>query len=186
MRPRRPDSDHQEAVARRLELLSAELAAARASADGGHDADPVHDPVPETHTRVRPAPSAGDSAAAWAVGPVPEWEGGPAPAGTVGEPDRWTDPSHEPTMTASVQSSGTWAPATDEPPALPMPGRHASRPPAKHLITMVPETLRGRITLTPHHLTLIALAVALGLGVTAWWVVRGDAVGQPVSAPVAA
>ncbi|MDP3892336.1 helix-hairpin-helix domain-containing protein, partial [Nocardioides sp.] len=38
----------------------------------------------------------------------------------------------------------------------------------------------------PHHLTLIALAVALGLGVTAWWVVRGDAVGQPVSAPVAA
>ncbi len=40
---------------------------------------------------------------------------------------------------------------------------------------MVPATLRGRVALGPAQLAVVALVVALGLGVTCWWVVRGDA-----------
>lgn len=40
---------------------------------------------------------------------------------------------------------------------------------------MLPATLRGRVSLGPAQLAVVALIVALGLGVTCWWVVRGDA-----------
>lgn len=69
-----------------------------------------------------------------------------------------------------------------EPPQVPVPGRHASRRAGRVLADAVPETLRGRLTLGPAQLSVVALLVALGLAVTCWWVVRA----QPaaVSAPV--
>lgn len=47
---------------------------------------------------------------------------------------------------------------------------------------MLPATLRGRVSLGPAQLTVVALVVALGLAVTCWWVVRGDA--DRLEAPV--
>jgi competence protein ComEA len=43
------------------------------------------------------------------------------------------------------------------------------------VLTVLPATLRGRVALGPAQLAVVALLVALGLGVTSWWVVRGDA-----------
>ncbi len=40
---------------------------------------------------------------------------------------------------------------------------------------LLPAALRGRVLLGPAQLTVVAVVVALGLGVTCWWVVRGDA-----------
>lgn len=52
-------------------------------------------------------------------------------------------------------------------PAVPVPGRHASR--------------RPRFDLGPPQLAVVAVLVALGLAVTAWWVVRGEP--EQVEAP---
>jgi len=115
MRTRRPSPEHQEAVSRRLALLSAELAG-----------QVVHEPVDE-----------------------------PADA-PVGEP-----------------------PAPPERPVVrvvPEPGRHASRRP------VLPATLRGRVALGPGQLAVVAVLVALGMAVTAWWVVRSGA--EEVGAPL--
>ena len=46
---------------------------------------------------------------------------------------------------------------------------------------LVPETLRGRVALGSAQLSVIAVLVAVGLAVTCWWVVRGDA--TQVAAP---
>ena len=107
---RRPSPEHQEAVSRRLALLSAELAAARP--------EQVDD-----HVDLGPAPD---------LAPV------------------------------------------HPPPLIPVPGRHASR---RGLAAAVPETLRGRVALGPAQVAVVAVLVAVGLAVTAWWVVRGDADG---------
>lgn len=117
MRTRRPTPEHQEAVSRRLALLSAELAGQVVRPD-----EPVDAP---------PAP--------------------PAPLE---------------------------APALLEAPVVPEPGRHASRRP------VVPATLRGRVALGPGQLAVVAVLVALGMAVTAWWVVRSgaDEVGAPMLA----
>lgn len=58
---------------------------------------------------------------------------------------------------------------------VPVPGRHASR------------RLVDRVRLAPAHLAVVALLVALGVGVAAWVVVRGQATPVPVAplAPVA-
>lgn len=114
MRTRSPE--HQEAVSRRLALLSAELAGQQ----------PAY-AMPDTHTRVSSSRR-------------PE----------VVEPDSLPDPVAE-------------------------PGRHASRRP------VLPDTLRGRVALGPGQLAVVAVLVAIGLGVTAWWVVGADA--HPVAAP---
>jgi competence protein ComEA len=59
-------------------------------------------------------------------------------------------------------------------------GRHARRPvgPADRLGGWVhdrlPPTLQGRVRLSAAHLSVVALLVACGLAVTAWWVVRTD------------
>lgn len=73
------------------------------------------------------------------------------------------------------------APSPDPPPAFPVPGRHAARRPGRWA-TALPEPMRGRVGLGPGPLAVVAVLVAVGLGVTAWWVVRSDSV--PV-APVA-
>lgn len=72
-------------------------------------------------------------------------------------------------------------PRPAEPPVVPVPGRHASRRPGR-LAALVPETLRGRVGLGAGPLAIVAVLVAVGLGATAWWVVRADT--APV-APVA-
>jgi competence protein ComEA len=64
------------------------------------------------------------------------------------------------------------------PPLVPMPGRHAARREARFFA--VPDTLRGRIVLGPAHLAVVAVLVALGLAVTAWWVVRAEP-GEPTA-----
>jgi competence protein ComEA len=53
-------------------------------------------------------------------------------------------------------------------PVVPVPGRHASR------------RLADRVRLTPTHLAVLALLVALGVGITAWSLVRGQAEPVPV------
>lgn len=49
----------------------------------------------------------------------------------------------------------------------------------------MPPTLRGRVLLGPAQVAVVAVLVALGLAVTAWWVVRSDA-GPAERGPVAA
>lgn len=65
--------------------------------------------------------------------------------------------------------------APDAPPVVPVPGRHAARRSRRLLAGAVPETLRGRVGLGPAQVAVLAVIVALGLAVTTWWVVRGDA-----------
>ena len=52
----------------------------------------------------------------------------------------------------------------------------------------LPPTLQGRVRLGAAHLVVLAVAVAVGLVVTAWWVLRTDDAGElvPASAPVGA
>jgi competence protein ComEA len=72
-------------------------------------------------------------------------------------------------------------PGPEPPPVVPSPGRHASRRPGRGIADALPPTLRGRVALGPAQLALVAALVAVGLGVTAWWVIRGDA--HEVAAP---
>jgi competence protein ComEA len=72
-------------------------------------------------------------------------------------------------------------PGPEPPPVVPSPGRHASRRPGRGIAGALPPTLRGRVALGPAQLALVAALVAVGLGVTAWWVIRGDA--HEVAAP---
>ena len=163
MPTRRPSPEHQEAVARRLALLSAELSGARPAREPGvlEDARSVPGPTPwsDGHTRIRP-PSTGP--ASLAESSVSREAGPPGPAGSPGPP--------------AVA------------PLVPVPGRHASRRRGRGLAGTVPETLRGRVALGPPQLTVVALLVALGLAVTCWWVVRSDAhqVEAPTLDPAAA
>jgi competence protein ComEA len=59
-------------------------------------------------------------------------------------------------------------------PAVPVPGRHAARRVGWRPGDVVPAPLRGRVTLGPAQLAVVATLVAVGLAVTCWWVVRGD------------
>ena len=73
-----------------------------------------------------------------------------------------------------------------EAPALPQPGRHASRQAdpgvARLLAERMPDTMRGRVRLTPAQLTMVALVVAVGLALAAWWAIRSGSTGEPVPA----
>ena len=144
MRSRRPSPEHQEAVARRLAQLSAELEAVRPA-----PAPPLQQEEPEPdadddwwapHTRIRPlaGPPAPPPAlpAPAAPGPVP---------GMVPVPGRHASRRARP----RPELLGT---AHD----------------------LVPPTLRGRALLSSAHLGVVALLVAAGLAVTSWWVVRSD------------
>jgi competence protein ComEA len=66
---------------------------------------------------------------------------------------------------------------------VPVPGRHAARRGDRDR-SLLPATLRGRVLLGPAQLAVVAVVVALGLAVTAWWVVRADA--QPAEDVAAA
>lgn len=75
------------------------------------------------------------------------------------------------------------APTIPDPPAplVPRPGRHAARRPGRGVVDVLPPTMRGRVALGPAQLAFVAGLVAVGLAVTCWWVVRGDA--REVAAP---
>jgi len=112
-------------VARRLELLSAELTSVREPSP-----DPA-EPVLDGPTRIRRA-----------VGPEPED-----------------------------------LPAV---PALPVPGRHAAR----GTTYAGWQALRGRVSLGPAQVAVIAVLVALGMALTTWWVLR-DRASPVASTPLA-
>ncbi len=80
-------------------------------------------------------------------------------------------------------------PSPPSAPALPRPGRHASRR-AGRFSRLLPESLRGRVALGPGTLAVVAVVVAAGLAVTAWWVVRSEpslvAPVEPLPAPALA
>ena len=63
------------------------------------------------------------------------------------------------------------------------PGRHSSRTP-RTWSAFFPETLHGRVTLQPAHLTSVAVIIAMAMALTTWWLVRGDA-REVVTGPVA-
>lgn len=73
-----------------------------------------------------------------------------------------------------VAESSPWDVAAEVAP-VPVPGRHASR------------RLADRVRLTPAHLAVVAVVVALGVGIAAWLAVRSQAEPVPVAplAPVA-
>ncbi len=171
MRSRRSEPDRREVVAHRLSLL----APVPGSGDAARGAGPPGTPAPEaelppwwgTHTRVRD-----DAVDATAV----------------------EDPGSAPAPTPPVEPGGAWPehvvrPATRVPPPtpppteaapsavrVPVPGRHASRRPRAR-----PGLPTGPLLLAPAHLAVLAVAVALALALTSWWVVRSDPV--PVAAP---
>ena len=57
-------------------------------------------------------------------------------------------------------------------PRVPVPGRHAARPPRDP--DWLPETLRGRVLLGPAQLAVVLVVIAVCLAATAWWVVLSD------------
>ena len=60
-------------------------------------------------------------------------------------------------------------------PLVPVPGRHASR---RQVVispdAMLPEPLRGRVSLGPWHLVVVSLVLVAGLAVACWWMIRAD------------
>lgn len=144
MPSRRSASEHQDAVSRRLALLSAELAGDRPDglADpGGWAWDPGAGRPEERADR-------------WAE----EW---------ADEHTRVRAP-RAPLTTSPPDGS-----PPDGPPPVPVPGRHAARRPVS-LAGLVPEPLRGRVAVGPAQLTVVAVLVAVGLAVSCWWLLRGS------------
>lgn len=66
-------------------------------------------------------------------------------------------------------------PPPPPPVAVPMPGRHASRRAGAALL--------DRLPLTPAHLAVLAVLVAVAIAVSAWWVVRAQAQPAPLPEP---
>lgn len=145
MRSRRPGPEHQEAVARRLAQLSADLTASRAEPKRAEPMSTEQDPDD----------------------------------GEV-EGDWWRDHTSE---RLPVVPPLATPPVADEPPLVPVPGRHASRRRGPSLLDAVPATLLGRVALGPGQVAVVAILVSVGLAVTCLWVVRSDA--EKVVAPIA-
>jgi len=79
----------------------------------------------------------------------------------------------EPLVRHPAAAPAAVAAAAPAPPSVPRPGRHASRR-AGGLARLLPEAMRGRVALGPGTLAVVAVVVAVGLAVTAWWVVRTE------------
>lgn len=180
MRTRRPSPAQQEAVARRLALLDAELSAVR--------------------TGERRAPGSdtdeGQESAGWDVAPAGPTD--PPPASRWAPPDTHTRPRRARPELGDEDDDGTVIGS------VPRVGRHAHRRPAGPVVAagvrdrvpapawptgwaaLVPDTLRGRAGLGPAHLAVVAVLVSVGLGVTCWWVLRSGPEPLPATAPVSA
>lgn len=154
----RPRPEHQEAVARRLALLTAELDAARAA--GGEQ------PWWDGHTRV--------------AGEQPPLRLLPAP--TEGrEPGavRWPGAAPPAAPPAAADADA----AVDGAVVVPVPGRHAARRSGVGVGRSWAARLPA-VPLLPGHVAALALMVAAALALTCWWVVRSDPVVE--AAPAAA
>ncbi|WP_082606033.1 helix-hairpin-helix domain-containing protein [Nocardioides sp. Root190] len=76
------------------------------------------------------------------------------------------------------------SPTAVSPTAVRAPGRHAARRRAAPVTDRL-GAVRDRLpVLSPAHIAVVALAVAVGLAVTAWWVVRDDPAPSAAGAPV--
>ncbi|GAB2459320.1 hypothetical protein GCM10027062_43950 [Nocardioides hungaricus] len=89
-------------------------------------------------------------------------------------PTRRPTAEHQEAVSRRLALLSATRPPSGDPPAVPIPGRHASR--------------RPRLALGPPQLAVVAVLVAVGLAVTAWWVVRGapERVEAPSVDPVGA
>ncbi|WP_227467316.1 helix-hairpin-helix domain-containing protein [Nocardioides lijunqiniae] len=171
MRSRRAQQEHDEAVARRLAQLSAELTSTH-QPPGPHGPD-ERGLAPaaggewwDGHTRIAPA-----RRPLVVVAPAdPDPPQGPPPTRPAVRP-----PAPPPGL---PEVPGPSVPPEPPVPPVPLPGRHAARR-RRVLADAVPEPLRGRTWLGPLQVTVVAVLVAVGLAVTTWWVVRGDP--EPVS-----
>lgn len=161
MRSRRTSAEHQQAVASRLAALGQAHSAQR------------------ERERYGPLDPAGPGGQADVPGP----DG--VPAAEVS--DFWhTDHTRVTAATLAAHRVAVAEPAPVRPSSAPAPeplaairrpldpsaltpGRHSARRAA-----LVPDTLRGRLRLSPSGLTVVAILVALALGVLAWRTVRAD------------
>lgn len=162
----RPRPEHQEAVARRLALLTAELDAARAA--GGEQ------PWWDGHTRV-----AGEQPPLRLV-PAPTEDREPGPGrwpGAAPPADGAAAPPAAPPAAADVDA------AVDGAVVVPVPGRHAARRSGVGVGRSWAARLPA-VPLQPGHVAALALMVAAALALTCWWVVRSDPVVE--AAPAAA
>lgn len=159
MRPRPgPQSD---AVARRLELLSAELAGAWQP--------------PDLHTHIRAAePSPAGNQPEPRREPRPPWDRDAQmaaqslpPSPVAPGPEQGEAPAHPP------QAS-----------ELPRPGRHAAR---RRLPAMpgrlLPDGWEGRVALGPGPVAVLAVLAAVGFALCCWWLLRSEP--EPVAGPLA-
>ncbi|TQK71912.1 helix-hairpin-helix domain-containing protein [Nocardioides sp. SLBN-35] len=153
----RPDPPAADAAARRLALIAADLGVAPAATPEapGDVAEPV-EPWWADHTRVADQPDARPS-----LSLVPQ------------------------ASPASRASRAAAPPEPREAPALPEPGRHAARRrrPRPHPRTVLAPLADRLPALGMAQVAVVALAVALGLAVTTWWVLRDR---PEALAPVAA
>jgi competence protein ComEA len=143
MRSRSSAAQHDAAVARRLELLTTELATVREQGPSSETSErPAASWRPQGHTRIRAVPDLDDET----------------------DDDSRAEELDE--QAGPVEGPG---PA---PSPVRLPGRHASRRRMASWAELVPEGLRGRILLGPGQVTVVAVLVAAGLGLTCWWLVR--------------
>ncbi|MDQ6526995.1 helix-hairpin-helix domain-containing protein [Nocardioides sp. LHD-245] len=183
----RPDPPGADAAARRLALIAADLGAGRSTAASrtvgeatSEEATPgtvgsavgdAAEPWWADHTRVVARVPADGARSAGVAVPEGSGPGGSGPGGS------------------GPGGSGPGAAMQEGAPALPVPGRHAARrrrgrpsPPAG----LLPRAVRLPALGMPQ-VAVVAIAVALGLAVTTWWVLRDrPAPLEPVSAEPAA
>lgn len=135
---------HAQAVARRLELLSAELARERPPADDGH-------------TRVRRAEGA---EGAGAEGRLEAGSDDTSP-----RPGRGPDPTTE-------DVGAEWEPQVGAVP-VPLPGRHAARARVAGA-GRLPRAWVERAVLGPGPVAVVAVLAAVGLAFACWWLLRAQ------------
>lgn len=96
----------------------------------------------------------------------PDEEGEPADQVGDGEGEPWQPPWWDgPGSTDTAELD----------PLVPVPGRHASR---RQVVispdAVLPEPLRGRVSLGPWHLVVVSLVLVAGLALACWWMIRSD------------
>ena len=154
-------SDHDAAVARRLELLSAELATVRG--DGAVEPRRLQVVGAVAAAGSEPGDGAGDGAGDGEGADLhpDRWRPGAATRVRTPEPEQW------PTTGAVLPR---------------LPGRHASRR-SVPWGALLPESLRGRWALGSSQVAVVAVGAAVGLAFTCWWLLRSG--GHDVAVPAA-
>ncbi|HET7430628.1 MAG TPA: ComEA family DNA-binding protein [Nocardioides sp.] len=156
MRSRSLAAQHDAAVARRLELLTTELAAVRGRPDGPDSTRPRADPwEPRGHTRIRAVPD-------------PDADAGARSGASADPAEAW---AAEPVAATVARLPGRHA------------SRRTSASLGRRWAEVVPEGLRGRVGLGAGQLAVLAVLAVVGLALTCWWLVRSS--GHEVAAPVA-